>query len=94
MGITETGPLVHNYVNLDIQLIACVVGLDILDLLDHTGEAHRHVQQNAVVGGGGGCTCEAPDILTCRLAPIPHDVDGEEETTQGIKEPETGERTD
>lgn len=41
-----------------------------------------------MIVGRGSCTCQPLDVFRRRLTPVPHDVKGEEQATQGIQVPE------
>ena len=73
MTIPQTRILIENDIDLDVQLVASVVGLYILDLGDGLGEAHGEVEEDVALVGGGGGAGEVADVRGAGAGPVGDD---------------------
>ena len=90
MAIPETDGLIEDDIDLDIEFIAGMVGLQALDVLDGFGEAHGEVEQDVALVGGGGGAGEVADVGHRGAGPVGDDVEGEEEAAEGVEVPDVG----
>lgn len=90
MTIPQIRTLVKDDVHFDIQLVACVVGLQGLDLSDGFGEAHGEVEEHVAFVGGGGGAGEVADVGGTGAGPVDNYEEGEEEASEGVEPPELG----
>lgn len=87
MTIPQTSAFIQDHIHFHIQAITDVVCLQTLDLLDGFGEAHGEVEENVALVGGGGAATEVADVPCGGSGPSDYDVEGEEETTEGVEPP-------
>jgi NTP pyrophosphatase (non-canonical NTP hydrolase) len=80
VAVLEGHAGVEDDVNLDEELVAGVVGAQVLDAADGGGEAHGEVEEEVALVGLGGKAGEVADVVSRGLAPLEDDEDGEEET--------------
>ena len=88
VAVAEGHVLVEDDVDLDVELVAGVIGLQALDFLDGAGEAHGQVQQDVAVGGGRRGARELADVRRRRARPVDHDVQREQQAAEGVEEPD------
>ena len=90
MTVPQVRILVEDNVHLHIQLVAGVVGLEILDLRYSSGETHGQVEEDVAFVGGGCGTGEIADMSCTGSGPICDDEEGEKETSKCIEPPYLG----
>jgi hypothetical protein len=94
MTIPQARVFIQHDVNLDIQLVTCVVCLKALDLLDGFRKAHGEVQEHVALICSGGCACQITDVTGGSAGPVKYDEEGEEKAAEGVEPPEFGVETD
>lgn len=82
------------HVDFHIEKIASVVRSEILNLENRLGKPHCHVQEDADVFATRGGASQMADMFACSAAPVPDNVDGEEETSERIHEPDVCQTAD
>ena len=82
-----SGGVLREGTHLDVQLITSVVRLEALDLLDGLGEAHRKIEQDVTLVSGRSRPSEIADMSCGGGGPVYDDVEGEEDTAEGIEPP-------
>lgn len=75
-------------VDLDDELVTGVVGPQVLNLANGSGEAHGQVEKQITFVGLGREPCEVADVMGRGLTPVEDDDQGEEETTDGVEPPD------
>lgn len=88
MTVAQTRVLVEYDVDLDVQLVAGVVGLQVLDLSDGLGEAHGEVEEDVALVGRRGGAGEVADMRGAGAGPAGDDEQREEETAEGVEPPD------
>lgn len=88
VGVAQGDGLVEDDVDLDVELVARVVGLQALDAADRAREAHGQVQQDVAVGGRGGGAGEVPDVRRRGAGPVHDHVQREQQPAQGVQPPD------
>jgi hypothetical protein len=73
VAVAQRGAGVEDDIDLDVELVAGVVGLQALDLADGLGEAHGQVQQHVALVRRGREARQILDMLERRLGPVPDD---------------------
>lgn len=86
--IAEAHVLIEHDVDLDVQLVACVVRLQSLDVPDRLGEAHGQVEQDVALVGGRRSAAQVPDVFRTGFAPVEYDVQRQEKAAQGVQPPD------
>ena len=76
MRIPQAQPIVQDDIDLDIEIITCMICMYTCDLSDTPREAHSDVEEDVALIGGGGGSSEVLDV-PCRYArPGDYNVDG------------------
>jgi hypothetical protein len=78
---------VQHHIYLDIQSVARMVRLEILDPANACRKAHDQIQKYTAIIGAGSCACEMGNVLLGCARPVENDVEGEEQTAGGIEKP-------
>jgi hypothetical protein len=73
MTVAQTCILVEYDVDLDVQLVAGVVGLQVFDLGDGLGEAHGEVEEDVALVGRRGGAGEVADMRGAGAGPVGDD---------------------
>lgn len=94
MAIAEGHALIQHDVDLDVELVAGVVGVQGLDVADGLGEAHGEVEEEGGLLGGRGGAGEVADVRGGGAGPVGHDEEGEEQAAEGVEVPGGGVETD
>lgn len=81
-------------IDLDKQLVARVVGAQVLDLANGGGEPHGEVEEQVTFVLVGGEAGEVADMVRRRLAPGGDDNEGEEETAGCVEPPDSAVEAD
>lgn len=76
VGVFEWRDCRENNVDFDKQLVAGVVGAEVLNLADSGGEAHGQVQKEITLVGLGRETSEVTHMVSRGLAPCEDDHEG------------------
>lgn len=87
MGILQRHARVQHNVHLDEQLVACVVGAQVLDASYGGGETHCQVQQQVALVRLCGEAGQVADVVGGGLGPLEDDEEGEEEAARGVEPP-------
>ena len=87
VAVAQTHVLIQHDVDLDVELVARVVGLQTLDGLDGLGEAHGEVEEHVTLVGGGGGAGEVADVLGRGRGPVQDDEEREQQAPQGVEPP-------
>jgi hypothetical protein len=88
MAVPQIGVLVEHDVDLDVQLVAGVVGLQVLDLGDGLGEAHGEVEEDVALVGRGGGARQVADVRRAGARPIGDDEEREQQAAEGVEPPD------
>jgi len=94
MAIPESHPLIQHYIDLDVEFIARVIGVQGLDVADGLGEAHGEVEEEGGLLGGRGGAGEVGDVGGGGAGPVDDDEEGEDEAAEGVEVPGGGVETD
>lgn len=94
VAVAQARVLGEHNVDLDVEFVASVVGLEALDLFDRLREAHRHVQQHVPLICRSGGAAQIAHVRRGGGAPVVDDVEGEEEAAQGVCPPDAGVEAD
>jgi len=81
-------------VDLDVELVAGVVGLQALDSLDGFGKAHGHVEQDVALVSRGTGAGEIANMLCRGATPVDDDVGGEQDAAECVEPPDLGKVAD
>lgn len=92
--VLERGDGGEDNVDLDKELVAGVVGAQVLNLADGGGEAHRQVQQQVALVGLGAEARQVADVVGRRLAPGEDDDEGQQQAAGGVEPPDLAVETD
>ena len=90
VAVAQAHALVEHDVDLDVELVANVVGLQALDGADGLGEAHGQVEEDVALVGASDEAGQVPYVLARRTAPVEDDVEGEQEPAEGVEPPDLG----
>ena len=88
VAVAQTHTLIDDDVDLDVQFIAGVIGLQTLDFLDSAGEAHGQVEEDVAVSGRGGGASQVADVRRRGARPHENDVQREQQATEGVEPPD------
>jgi hypothetical protein len=80
--------LVQHHIHLNIQPVARMVSLEVLDPANASRKTHDQIQKHTAIIGAGGRACEMGNVLFGCARPVENDVEGEEQTACGIEKPE------
>ena len=88
MTVPQGRVLIEHDVNLHVELVPGMVGLETLDLLDGLCKSHGEVQQHVSLVGRCSCPGKVFDMPRRGPRPVENDKKREQQTAKGIEPPE------
>lgn len=76
MAVLERSRRTKNNVDLDEELVAGMVGTEVLDLTDSGCKTHSQVEKQVSLVGLGGKAGQVADVMGRGLAPVEDDNEG------------------
>lgn len=92
--VSQAEFIIQDDIDLDVELVARMICMHARDLSDTPRKAHSDVEEHVALVGGRGGSRKVLDVPFGYAHPRDHDVDGQEETAEGVQVPLAGETTE